>query len=389
MDQVNLFNQSNEHYHVIPESCGADNDLDDFARLTSIQLSAGKGPDILYGDFMHDYLIGMISKGVLEDLSPFIESSGIRKEDYFSLVFNNWRDGDKIYGISVQMPSLVGYKTSETLIGNLAAPDGEAIIDALLSNKENCVYRQGYNSQALLNLFLSGSDTLWGMVDWEKGSCSFDDVLFQKLLEAAKRYGDDGRTHQDSYPTEEINFDNIFEFDSQADLEQSEMIQTGILFDDGCHAAIPSFTTLAVNANSAAKEGAWEFITFLLSQEAQSQQNPDFCPPIQKSAFDLWIKKERSKVAGGQVHGYTVNYIAPNGSITTIRKEYTEADITDEKVEEYKKALEEARPYPIRTIPILKIIQEESAYYFSGSKSAKEVGSVITNRVQLYLDESR
>lgn len=56
-------------------------------------------------------------------------------------------------------------------------------------------------------------------------------------------------------------------------------------------------------------------------------------------------------------------------------------------MEAYKKAIEDARALPIRTAPILTIIQEEAKDYFNGSKSAEEISRVINNRVQLYLDE--
>ena len=51
--------------------------------------------------------------------------------------------------------------------------------------------------------------------------------------------------------------------------------------------------------------------------------------------------------------------------------------------------LEDARPYPLRTAPILDIISEEAADYFNGSKSAAEVARLVANRVQTYLDEGR
>ncbi len=64
---------------------------------------------------------------------------------------------------------------------------------------------------------------------------------------------------------------------------------------------------------------------------------------------------------------------------------YTEEDLTEEKLEEYRKALEEARSCPVRTAPIIDIILEESADYFNGSKSAEAVSEVVANRVRLYL----
>lgn len=53
----------------------------------------------------------------------------------------------------------------------------------------------------------------------------------------------------------------------------------------------------------------------------------------------------------------------------------------------YLKAIEDARPLPLQTAPILEIIQEEAADYFNSIKNAEEVIKVINNRVQLYLNE--
>lgn len=88
-EQIALFNQKDSNYHVILERCGYGNDLEDFARLTSVQVGAGKGPDILCGDnLLQDYLGGMLDKGALEVLNPYMAASGIREEDFFPLVFS-------------------------------------------------------------------------------------------------------------------------------------------------------------------------------------------------------------------------------------------------------------------------------------------------------------
>lgn len=75
-DQVSLFNQKSRDYHVLLETCGSGNDAEDFARLTSVQVGAGKGPDILCGsELLDDYISGMLEKGALEVLNPYMESS--------------------------------------------------------------------------------------------------------------------------------------------------------------------------------------------------------------------------------------------------------------------------------------------------------------------------
>lgn len=100
-EKVALFNQKSKEYHVIMETCGSGDDLEDYARLTSVQIGAGKGPDILCGtDLLEDYISGMMEKGALEMLNPYMEASSIREEDYFPLAFSMWRQGEGIYSVT-------------------------------------------------------------------------------------------------------------------------------------------------------------------------------------------------------------------------------------------------------------------------------------------------
>ena len=177
------------------------------------------------------------------------------------------------------------------------------------------------------------------------------------------------------------------------------MEAAGVPFDDGFHSVMvyTADRIMAVNANSAHTEGAWEFISFLLGEEAQlAFQRPDssgYGTPVHKGAFEECIKaaiaffsevsqKGRIKTLPG--------YEVIDASGKTIRKYPRDIEnISDERVAEFRAMLEDARPLPIRTAPLLDIIAEEAEYYFDGTKSIEEVTAVIQNRVQLYMDENR
>lgn len=386
-NQVSSFNQQSETYHVIVEDQAEDRE--DFARLTSVQVASGKGPDILMGSLMEDYILGMMEKGVLEDLRPYMEEKGIREEDYFPYVFAAWRNGEGIYSVTPAVFGLNGCLLDSSLLGGTEEPDIQSLVEALLSMQGDAVFLEGYDSQELLALLLGGTDTLWGMVDWERGSCDFSGKLFDGILEAAGRYGDHDGRRDKACIAQPRNLADIFHFDSRADRERDGKTVCGVLFDDGCHAVARSDLTLAVNVNSANKDGAWEFIAFLLGEQAQSD---GISIPAGRRSFELWVEAQRERVAGGKeihemVRGTTQQ---PDGSWTiTEHRVYSEADITEERIEEYRALLEDARTYPIRTAPILAIISEEAEDYFQGSKSPEEVCRLITNRVQLYLDEGR
>lgn len=372
-EQVSRFNQENDTYHVILEDCGSGNDMEDSARLTSIQVAAGKGPDILCGDrLLQDYIAGMLEKGALEELNPYMGGSDIREEEYFQAAFSTWRVGEHIYGVSPRL-NIVGSRMDVEILGSTETLDVEALVDALLSQKEDGVYARGADAGRVLRSFLEGTDSLWGMVDWEEGTCDFDTPLFGKLLEAARRFGDDGRKQPEAGIIESRWFHDIFRYDSLEEQESQGKVSCGVLFDDGCYGAVRSTFTMAVNANSTHKEGAWEFLRFLLGVEVQNADSATL--PVNREAFEQWLQRNIEQGS---------NLITQEGVFC-----YTKEDITAKKQAEYRKAIEEARPYPIRTVPILNIIQEEAAEYFGGAKSVEEVSRVVTNRVQLYLDERK
>ena len=382
--QINAFNRQNKTYHVIVEDCGYGNDMEDFARLTSVQIASGKGPDILYGGLMQDYISGMIKNGLLEDLRPHMEKSGMQEENYFPFTFAAWRDGEKICGISPATPSLSSYRMDSAVLGGMQEPDIQTLVDVLLARQEDAVFLKTHDSQMLLEFLLEGSDTLWGMVDWEKGSCDFNGELFAQILETAKRYGKSENKRDLTPIAEGRSFIDIYVYDEKEEREKKGKTICGVLFDDGCHVAVNSYSALAINTNSSNKEGAWEFLSFLLGDEAQSASNI----PAARSNFAAWVEKQKETFANGKKVDMMYGERLADGSIKpTGRVIYTAADVTDEIIEEYTEALEDARPCPLRTIPILDIISEEAADYFSGSKSAADVAKLVTNRVQTYLDE--
>ena len=382
-EQVNLFNQGDSDYYVILETCGYGNDLEDFARITSVQVGAGKGPDILCGDYLlHDYINGMLDKDALEELNPYMESSGIREEDYFPLVFATWRQEEKIYSITPKM-EVTCEETDANVLNCRETPDIEVLADALLAWEGKGFYRKELTSGELLNTFLQGSENLWGMVDWgtgekdSSGSCNFNTPLFGKLLETARRYGYTDKRMQEQEIAYMANLNYFFHFNSPKEQEAKKRLATGTLFDDGCYAVSSPLYTMAVNANSASKEGAWEFLAFLLGEEVQYRKEA-YLPPVHRESFDKWLEWE--------LQWLTEPRFENGKEITPV---YNGENTSAEKINAYKKAIEDARPLPIRTAPILTIIQEEAKDYFNGSKSAEEVSRVINNRVQLFLDERK
>lgn len=387
---VAAFNNSNDTYHITLEP--AKGDLDDFTTQTSVQIAAGGGPDLLYGEILSDSIQGMLDKGGFENLAPYMAASGIKEEDYFPIAFSTWRSDEKIYGINVTVWN-TRYIMDASILGDGAGePDIETLVDALYAYEGRAMFMRYRYSGGILRKLLEGSGDLWGMIDWEQGSCDFSGELFAKMLEVARRYPYD--EYQDSpvlVETESI-FD-LFSFLAPSVMEEMGKVQVGVLFDDGCYPVQNTgVETFSINANSSRKQGAWEFIAYLLGEEGQQWlTSPGYNQlPVHRKIFQGKIERELKKYGGGG--GMTIirssysNYV--DGKYVEEYREFPLEDVNEEWVESFTKMAEETRSLPIRTEPILDIICDEAEDYFNGMKSVEEVVRVMENRVRLFLSEN-
>lgn len=388
ISRVNRFNQENDTYHVVLEDfyrtglIGAsyETDFENFVTKTSIEIAAGKGPDIFFGaSILGDAVISLTEKGAFVDLAPFMEEDGVREEDYFPVTFC-WREGDGIYGIAAG-GSFGIYKTDPRLLGGEELSDIETLADALLAWPEEAAYMRNKDSADLLRLFLEGSEDLWGMVDWEEGTCDFSGELFGKLLEAARRFGYVSGKNVPLLAFEE----NVYDIFGN---QPGNGVLSGVLFDDGLHGAIYSSGIFSVNSNSANQEGAWEFLRFLLEEEMQSAPGL-FKSPMLKSAFIEAARKDVELMNNGLGEWYTGYTDIQDGVVNSGARLFRKEDFNESVINEYIDAMENARMRPVRTEPLLDIICGEAASYFNGSKGVEETAEVTRNRVQIYLDEHK
>lgn len=381
------FNKTDMEYWVALEELSTSRaaDLADYARQTNVELSAGKGPDILCGNLLEYYLQGMLAKGMILDLRGSLESMGIREGDYLPAAFGSWREDDKIYGINVSLSPRGYVIRRDALPSGTEALDIRSLTDALAARGESAALYAYWDAGEVLKLLLEGSENLWGMVDWEQGTCDFSGDLFARILEVAKRYGYDAR-YKRQHLVRRMTYQDIYHFESRAELEAEGMAVAGMLFDDGCHGYIDNASTLAVNAASPRKEGALKFLGYLLGERAQAEL--ENAVPVNRTALEQWIRNDMEKVADGREFTFGDSYI-DEGVTVKFTRTFTEVDMTEERTAEYLAALEDVRSLPCRTAPVLDIVYKEAADYFNGNKSIREVAEVIRNRVQLYLDENK
>ena len=386
-ERILEFNNAQEEYRVVIDAYEDGDDLDAFIAATGVELATGKGAEILMGSILTESVSGLIEKGILMDLAPLMEQSGIREEDYFPITFDMWRTGDSIYCLLYDV-DVEEQLMSTAVLGDVRKPSIEQLTDAMLAYPDQMVYYDTVyygedSASTILTELLQGSENLWGMVDWEKGTCDFTGELFRKLLEVSKRYQ---FVKRNNYPsiTDQKYLTGVsaiyYNFRTRAEEEIDGYAPIGILFDDGSH-PVPTIAqskrrSLMLNANAANRDGAWEFVKFLLSEEAQETLGKTALShmTVKKSVFEALMEKE---IASGLPKNLSKQRVVFEGPLTR------------ERADEIKTFLESARALPYKTEPVLAIIQEESREYFNGNKSIEQVADVIENRVQTFLDEQR
>ena len=399
-EKIRDFNQQNDSYHLILQylttEAGADVGLlAEYGQMIAMQMGAGKGPDILVS-YAFNFMDGVAEKGGFADLAPYMKETGMKEEDYFPSAFSLWRDGEKIYTVNLSGDVRYDWLDGKAL-GVEEKPDIGALLDALLAVEEpgNYNYLEVNTAANVLIELIQYTDDYCGLLDWEEGVCDFEGELFSKMLRAARRYGytqeefmkkpgDEGHDRPGLGGT--IWITDIYEYETLADMESQRKIP--LLAEDGgpyCWADI--MYTFAINANSAHKEGAWEFLSYMMSEEVQRTQSSPMTATNRAVCMEALEEEIRWLEKGNVMEKYVVK------ENTVEFRGWTRKDITEEKVVEFISMRDRAEPKDTKEFwrmkPIWQIIQEEAEAYFTGDRSIEEVADIITNRVQLYLDENR
>ncbi|MDE6063981.1 MAG: extracellular solute-binding protein, partial [Lachnospiraceae bacterium] len=371
------FNKENPDYYIMIEECPASQDLYTFREKVEIEIAAGHGPDIIDDiSVRNPYML--IEKGVIEELTPYIEREGIDREAYFPMVFQGFGVGEGVYGIGIGM-SIYSWCADGSLFSEEEDFSLENMLDVLEGLNEDKIFMNGREAASLVYQWLRTSEDLYGMVDWETGQCDFSGENFRRILELAERYGDGEGKGAEGYIANSVSMmDYSFFASYDASIKGSGRVLTGIPGERGGMHEV-TMDTLAINAASENKDGAWEFLCFLLQEKVQAELGRDFMHirfPVNRQVF---------YTVGNEMCGHYIG--------VTMRAwddpewEIESEEFTEDQLEDLNALFAKAVFFPWRTREILSIIEEETALYFDGSKGMEETIDIIQNRVQLYLDE--
>ncbi|MDR2043000.1 MAG: extracellular solute-binding protein [Clostridium sp.] len=386
------FNRSNDRYRVKIETYDGKTD-EDIALLLNGAAAAGNAPDLI------DLSIGIqvdsyVKKGLLEDLTPFLEASDrIGREDLVESVLNAFTYDGRLIGIpeSFSLNVLAG-KTS--MVGEEAGWTVDEMV-ALSRQYPEASLLDHVSRYSILRVCYQQEN----FIDMETGKCRFDSEEFKNLLEYCKIFPEEALYDESDERSTPIKLQegDVLLVDAYINNVEAFQMYRAMFGEPATYIGYPTADgragirleysdggAYAISSGSGQKEGAWAFLEFLLTQDGE-QRYQSF--PIRKDLLEDMLTqamtpemtvdengepKEDPKTTWGWGNDWQVEIYAA----------------AQEDVARLRELIELAGSGSNTDSKIVEMIWEEAGPFFDGQKSVDEVADVIQSRVRLYVSEN-
>ncbi|MBQ3105234.1 MAG: extracellular solute-binding protein [Lachnospiraceae bacterium] len=367
---------------------------DALTRLNA-DLAGGDSPDLI--DLSNLDIRNLAAKGVLEDLTPYLESSErANKEDFLPAALKAYQYD----GVQVAVPrtfQLATLLSRSSLVGEEAGWTMQDVMALAEEHPDQLLMYPVDKSSALRMCMEYAGETF---IDYETGKTYFDGPEFLQVLEFANGFEDEFR-YEESLPTmiqsgqvllSAVGFGDVQEYQMYNLMFEEETTCIGYPTFDGSPGVFLNGSELyGISSVSEHKEGAWEFLESVLSSE-RDRHGWGF--PAHKEQLDQLLKEAMTPEYITDEKGDPMK--DENGEPmekpkTSWGYDDWNVDIyaaTEEEIEEIRHMIEIARPVNRGSEEIYSMIQEEVQPYFAGQKSASEVAGIIQSRVGIYVSEN-
>lgn len=354
--------------------------VEKFRTKTSADFLSGKGADMIVTDDLP--IEGFIGKQLLANLSDMMNGdTSFKKEDYFQNILDGVKESD---GSVYAMP--LSFYVSAMLADENALKSTGVTIDDSSWNWEQFAatakklpmtgrYKYAYTEKRDSNfLYALVTASYSQFVDRVNRKAHFDSDAFISLLNQIKQLEKDNVVSFDFRNYEHVYFrqtdissfgDYMFRV-AESKFEKPALYQVpkGEGQQDG--GSFSPLSNIAINANSAVKPEAWDFLKFLMSRGAgKVDKEPD-------GSYSVYTTFPLSKIVfAAQEAKFVQDGKAKQEELQTV---------TDfiSKASNRKSTL----PYEIEIL-----IWDETPAFFSGQKSAEAVADIMQNKATTYLNE--
>lgn len=370
-------------------------DIEKYVTAMNTQLMSGQGSDIILLNNLPYQTYA--DKHLLVDLGGLMQSDqSFNSGKYYQNIFKALEYKDKLYGLPVNI-TIDMIAADRTLLAdsrvqiddsswdwNDFVKTAEKVINDNPNGGTGEIYAlAGMDEKRLLATLVK--ENYNSLVDPEKKTANFTGREFLDLLNLSKYLIDHKLVNTDTAQTNIMDMASrgnlVFNFTSLKGFWDLQVAKA--IFSEGVQLLKPPgnvfFSTdsmYGISSKSAHQELAWEFLKFLVSDEMMTQGGM----PINKSVLS-------------QIAQNFTQAIQKNGGIMRIKDDGIPAQSitlhppTQEDVEYMENLLSQANAYVGTDQKIISIVQEETAAFFTGQKTAETTAQLIQDRVSTYLNE--
>lgn len=365
--------QSTEYYvRIVPYGKQEEGIISGTDELT-LALVKGEGTDLI--DMTMFSRESFLSKGILEDLKPYLDRDGV------SLIapIEKILETDGKIGVLGN-----GFYIQAVLIPKEYSAQGPGLsidqcFEMAAENPQSNLIMQTDKTIALKLLM---NTDMQNYVNYDTGSCDFTGEKFMKLLEAVNNLqsrksredlNEAEGLYQKAYLMKQVSIAGMLNYLELKEIFGSFAEITGYPNWDGEEKYPVRFSELyGINSKSNQKEGAWDFLKFIVSGEGKtSSQLYGF--PVTEEKFEEKLDEAQEE------NDKLISY-------------YTGETLTDlvpsqEDKAELERMLEHLYLNDDGDNEIAEIISQEATAVFEGDKTVSEGAALIQNRVNIYMNE--
>ncbi|MDR2546791.1 MAG: extracellular solute-binding protein [Lachnospiraceae bacterium] len=375
MKAVLDFNQANPNTQIEVRDYGGN---DDAAFNMNLDIIRGNAPDVIMMNSRLPYH-AYVHMGLLIDLYPLLEEEDFEWGDYYENIIRAYEYDGILPAVPISFfaSAMSGKMSDLSYLGKNEWTMAEFIDFADRYPESNLFWIP--TKPFVLDILLTANGE--HIVDWT-GENYFNRSLFIEMIEFANRFHD-----EDKY---EVNWlmtdlpDRVADGDLRlwagiatfSDIQWKverfgePILNIGYPSEEGSGFLAYANHLLAISKNSENVGTAWRFISFLLSDERQSEMDV----PIRRSSREAemdWYKE------------FWMN------NIESLGLESWFFESIDEEFAKIKEIFDTVYKIKVIDMQINNIILEEVGAYFYGNKTAAEVADVVENRIGIYVKEQR
>ncbi len=354
---------------------------DDPCDLIDLSCFEEKSPDIL----------DMITKGYIDNLTPYIENSSVIKlDDFEKKAVETCKYGDFLAAIPYSF-EIWTCLADEEMVNEKGSIRVHDLIEYDRAHPDK-IFAEGVKDYNILEALLYRNFDQF--VDKEKGTCNFDSDSFKEIAEYACEYSSNPNDNE---------YYNFYSFGGKDDIvkytyfEKLEYLNynmmrfmggkstpIGMPTIDGSYRTLIDIngngSTLGITSVSKNKEGAFKFIEFYLTM-APGDYWYGF--PTNKRFLQRQIDKYSDENDSDNYRTYSFTYAGSDATET-----FEAHPLTEDEIKTFYKMIEYSEPKCQGYTPVIVIVYDELKPYFEGLKSLDDAVRIIQDRVSLYLAEN-